>query len=277
MGCPGVGPCTVYPLDLSCVLISGSVPEPCLADNTPVPQSVIDSSVLAASQFLWSVTGRQFSQCEVSIRPCRACLDDCCAIPELGFNSVGYPWSPVHLSNGDWINVSCECQNQCSCTNLCEVPLPYPACSINQVLIDGVVVDPATYRIDEFSKLVRIGSECWPSCNNLTLPPTEVGTWQITLQYGLPVPELVLKAAAEFAGELIKSCVGKSCGLPKNITAVSRQGVSEVFANPLDFIKSGYTGLPLTDLAIRAYNPHMLQRRSTVYSPDVKNWRVAGT
>lgn len=283
MPCPGVGPCQVYDLDLSCCLVSGTIPDPCLQDGTPVPQELIDNAILTASQFLWAVTGRQFGCCQVSIRPCRSCPDNGCC-PEGGFGAYGfgYPWYPVHQADGSWINVSCPCPSGgCSCVNLCEIPLPHPVCSIDEVLIDGFIVDPATYRVDEFYKLVRVpsnppvsGMTCWPTCNDLTKPPTEEGTWQVTLTYGRPVPELVKLAAARFACELIKDCMSRPCTLPRNVTAVTRQGITEVFADPNQALNVGLTGIYLVDLAIRTYNPNKLNRRPTVYSPDSANkWR----
>lgn len=274
MPCPGVGPCQVYELDLGCCLVSGSIPDPCLTDGTPVAQATIDSSILAASQMLWGLTGRQFGCCTVSIRPCRACRDECC-VPGTGWGGIsGYPWYPVHQADGTWTNVSCPCQDECSCVNLCEIPLPSPVCSVDEVLIDGVEVDSATYRVDEFRKLVRLGADCWPTCNDLTKPTTEEGTWEVTVTYGRPVPELVKRAASEFACELIKDCVNRPCKLPRNVTAVTRQGITEVFPDPYQFLTNGYTGLFLTDLAIRTYNPNRLMRSPLVYSPDVGNkWR----
>ena len=281
MPCPGVGPCQVYDLDLSCCLVSGSIPNPCLTDGTPVPQEVIDNAVLAASQFLWAVTGRQFGCCTVDLRPCRACRDECC-LPDMGWGyNAGYPAYPFHQADGTWVNISCPCNDQCSCTNLCEIPLPYPVCSVDEVLIDGFVVDPSTYKVDNFGKLVRLnpappasGVNCWPTCNDLTQPPTEVGTWQVTVTYGRPVPELVKIAAAQFACELIKDCLSLPCRLPRNVTAITRQGITEVFADPNQAFTMGLTGIYMVDLAIRTYNPNKLNRRPSVYSPDSANkWR----
>lgn len=275
MSCPGVGPCQTWDLDLGCCLVSGGIPDPCLTDGTPTPQALIDGSILAASQMLWSLTGRQFGCCTVAIRPCRACQSECC-IPEGGWGAdSGFPWFPMHQEDGSWINVSCGCQDQCSCVNLSEILLPTPVCSVDEVVIDGVVVDPLTYRVDDFKKLVRLGSDAWPRCNDLTKDVTEEGTWQVVVTYGRPVPELVKLAAAEFACELIKSCTNRPCKLPRNVTAVTRQGITEVFADPNSFFGNGYTGLYLTDMAIRTYNPKQLQRRPAVYSPDSANkWRV---
>lgn len=271
MGCPGHGPCLPYELDLSCCLNpSGSLPDPCVLDGQPIDSAIIDNAKLAASQRLWAITGRQFSVCETTIRPCRKKCDDVCCLMDYGF-----PWVPVHLADGSWTNVSCDCKGGCSCVNLCEINLPDPVCCITEVKIDGVVVDPATYRVDEFQKLVRLGADCWPECNDLTKPDTEIGTWSVTLTHGRPPPALVLLAAAEMACEIIKGCAGGPCRLPQRVSSVTRQGISVSFLDDMAFLDKGLTGLYLVDLAARTYNPKRLARRPTVYSPDSANqWRV---
>jgi hypothetical protein len=277
-GCPGVGPCCVYDLDLSCCLApSGILPDPCLLSGQPVSQVIIDNAKLAASQLMWSLTGRQFSVCQVTVRPCRRCQDACC-LPFDGFwstGSSGFPWTPTLLPSGQWTNVSCNCQDQCSCINLSEVNLPNPVCSIQEVKIDGVVVDPTTYRVDNFRKLVRLGSDVWPKCNDLTKPDTEVGTWSVKLQYGIAPPQLVLLAAAEMACEIIKGCVGQPCRLPQRVTSVTRQGISVSFLDDMAFLDKGLTGMYFVDLAARTYNPGRLYRKPIIASPDsINQWRV---
>lgn len=272
--CPGEGPCSVWDLDLSCCLTpSGSIPDPCLLDGQPVDPVIIENAKLAASQLLWSITGRQFSCCTLTVRPCRKkCVEACC-IP--GITNSGYPWYPVHQADGTWTNISCSCQDECSCVSLCEVLLPDPICSINEVKIDGVVVDPTTYRVDDFRKLVRLGTDCWPTCQDLTKPDTEVGTWSVNLTYGREIPALVRMAAEEMACELIKGCAGGPCRLPQRVSSVTRQGISVSFLDDMQFLSQGLTGLYLVDLAARTYNPKRLARRPNVSSPDsVNQWRV---
>lgn len=275
MCCPGEGPCSVWDLDLSCCLTpSGSIPDPCLLEGEPVSQILIDNAKLAASQLLWALTGRQFGCCTVTIRPCRKKCQDVCCIPGIT-DGGGFPWFPVHQADGTWTNISCGCTDQCSCVNLCEINIPYPACSIDEVLIDGVVVDPATYRIHDFRKLVRLGAECWPECNDLTKSDSQVGTWSVTVTYGKEVPELVRLAAAEMACEIIKNCAGKSCRLPQRLASITRQGVSVSFLDDMAFLDKGLTGLYFVDLAARTYNPKRLARRPLVASPDsINQWRV---
>lgn len=275
MSCPtSDGPCAVWTLDLSgCLSPSGSLPDPCVLDGQPVDPVIIASAKLAASQLLWSLTGRQFSTCSVVIRPCRKKCDDQCCYP-LNFDT-GFPWYPVLQENGLWTNISCNCQNECSCTRLSEVNLPDPVCSITEVLIDGAVVNPTTYRVDNFRKLVRLGSDVWPRCNDLTKEDTELGTWSVALTYGRQPPELALLAAAEMACEIIKHASGQTCKLPQRVSSVTRQGISVSFLDDMQFLDKGLTGLYFVDLAARTFNPCRLSRRPTVYSPDAANqWRV---
>ena len=275
MPCPGTGPCSVWPLDLGCCLTpSGTMPDPCLLDGQPVPETIIDSAKLAASQLLWAMTGRQFGCCTVSIRPCRKSCEEACCIPGLT-DSGYYPWMPVHQADGTWTNVTCDCRDQCSCTSLSEVNLPDPVCYIDEVRIDGIIIDSDTYKVDEFRKLVRLGALTWPTCNDLTKADTEEGTWSITVTYGRPVPELVLLGANEMACEIIKSCTGKACRLPQRISSVTRQGISVSFLDDMGFLDKGLTGLYFVDLAASTYNPKRLARRPAIYSPDSANqWRV---
>ena len=284
MGCPGAGPCSVWPLDLSCCLApSGILPDPCLLDGDPVPQAVIDNAILAASQLLWSLTGRQFGTCTATIRPCRKKCNDLSFWGQGGFIwdggyglDGGFPWMPVLLDDGSWTNAPCGCQgNSCNCTKLSEINLPDPVCSIEQIKIDGMVVDPSTYRVDDFHKLVRLGSDEWPKCNDFTKADTEVGTWSITLTHGRPVPALAILGANEMACEIIKNCIGKPCKLPQRVSSVTRQGISVSFLDDMQFLDKGLTGLYYVDLAARTYNPQRLARRPMAYSPDSANqWRV---
>ena len=157
MPCPGEGPCDSWDLDLRCLDDDGSVSDPCLGDGTPVPQEIVDAMILAASQFMWAATGRQFGTCTATIRPCRKdCNESCCISPETGF-----PWTPVHLTDGSWTNISCDCDDGCSCVSRCSINLPYPVCSIYEVVIDGEALDPSMYRVENHRKLVRLalGSE----------------------------------------------------------------------------------------------------------------------
>lgn len=293
MSSPATGPCMPYVDAISlCCLVSGGFEDPCLitGTNQAVSGDVIATSIQAASELVWSLTGRQFGLCTVKIRPCRKQGCDPCGdgtgdyfdVSDFSYGS-GFPWTP-HFEDGVWTNVKCECSGGCSCTEICEIPLPYPVSGVSQVLIDGVIQDPATYRVDNFKMLVRTGLDddglalCWPNCQDLTKPDTEPDTWSVTLTYGRPVPALVKQATATLACELIKSCAGQPCALPMRMQSMTRQGVTVGFLDPQTFFGEGLTGIYLVDLAIRAFNPKGLLKQASVYSPDYMNkWRRAGT
>lgn len=294
MGCPASGPCTPFVTQelLCCLGPSGTFPsDPCLDSGEPISQELIDNAIQAASELMWAATGRRFGTCEVTIRPCKKTCDPCpdSGLDFFGINGYGwgaFPWYP-HFENGIWTNVSCNtCPGQCGCSALCELALPYPTCSIEEVRINGLVLDEDQYRIDDFYKIVRIagasdavtGVSCWPTCQDLALPDTEEGTFSITLTYGREVPQLVKMATAELACQLLKSCVGAPCQLPQRISSLTRQGVTVGFLDPQDFLESGRTGIYIVDLAIKTFNPHKLQRNASVYSVDNHpKWRRTDT
>jgi hypothetical protein len=267
--CPGTGPCSPWTLSLACLDDEGDLSDACV-DGTPVPTAALDAAILSASQVVWALTGRQYSTCDVTVRPCRR---SCANFPSIG-DGIDWqgPW-PV-LVGGAWFNLACQCGSTCSCGDLCEVMLPYPVCEVSEVLVDGVTLEPTAYRVDDFRRLVRTDGECWPYCQAMSLPDTEEGTWSVSLTYGREPPQIALDAAAELACELIKARIGQACRLPQRMTSLTRQGVSMSFIDPMSFFKEGRTGIYLLDLAIRTLNPNLLMRPPGVYSPDAPSWRV---
>jgi hypothetical protein len=270
--CPGTGPCGPWTLSLACLDDTGDLADACV-DGRPIPPGVLDGAVLSASQVLWALTGRQFSTCDVTLRPCRRghgrSFADSAAFAEW-FGWSG-PW-PV-LIDGQWFNWACGCTGACSCQNLCEVDLPYPVCEVSGVTIDGVELDPSAWRVDDFRRLVRIDGSCWPH-QDMSLELGDAGTWSVDVTYGKAPPQLALDAAAELACEFLKARLGQTCRLPQRIVSLTRQGVTMSFIDPQTFLTEGRTGLYLTDLAVRTFNPKMLARPPAVYSPDVSGWRV---
>lgn len=266
MPSPINGPCTPFVEEIGlCCLVSGGFEDPCLTSGQPVSQTVIDTSLQAASEILWAATGRQFGVCEVTVSPC---YKNPCDVCDYTITDIGYPWIPVLNENATWTNVSCLCTDSCECTKMCVVPLPYPVDAITEVTIDGDILDDTNYRVDDFRYLVRTDGICWPKCQ---------GSWSVKLTYGRPVPTLVQMATAALACELIKSCVGASCDLPKRMQSLTRQGVTVGFIDPMQF-GEGLTGIYIVDRAIKAYNPKSLIKNSSVYSPDLTNkWKRVGT
>lgn len=303
-----MGPCTPFITcaDLCCLDVygeldptepcTGHLPDPCTVNGKPVPAVLIHSSIQAATELLWVATGRQFGTCTTTIRPCRQrcgpCGDefDIIDVRLLGYGLGTLPWFPSMDSQGIWTNIpACgECAGS-NCCHVCEIQLPTPVCCVSEVKIDGRVLNPLEYRVDDFSTLVRVLDEnlnpidpndrnCWPSCQSLTLPDTEKDTFSVTVTWGKAPPELVKIATAEFACQLIKQCIGAPCQLPQRIQNISRQGVTIGMLDPMVFLEKGHTGIYIVDMAINQFNPARLPRRAGVSSPDLQpRWRRTDT
>lgn len=228
---------------------------------------IAELALESASEVLYALTGRQYpGTCEATLRPCANGGSN----RPFGWT---YPWFPIRVG-GSWLNIGgcgCHTARDCACN-------PYPRVnlgrddiqSITEVLIDDVVLDPGSYRLDSNHYLVRTDGEGWPCCQDLSLD-SGVGTWSIALTYGDPVPQYLVSAAAVYAMELVKACLGDStCRLPKNVVSLVKQGVSMEFADST-LLTGGFTGIPEVDIAIRAANPNGISRAAVVRSPEVRS------
>lgn len=228
-----------------------------------------------ATEILYALSGRQFGLCTRTLRPCRAnCYGDVWSSQGV----AGYP-QPT-LLKGQWFNLACgDCSSGCSCTTVSEAVLPGPVHAITEVKIDGVVLASTAYRLDDWRLLVRVDGSSWPLCNDLNLEDTEIGTWSVDVQIGVPVPPLGQLAVAELGTEIAKfiSC-DDTCVLPKPIQSITRQGISISFLDPNEVFADGRIGLYFCDLFIQTYNPNKLRRRSRAYDIDLlANWRHVGS
>lgn len=195
----------------------------------------------AASGILFRATCRLYpGHCQITVRPCGEC----------GCN-----------------------RHKCGCGRYPFVTLQekYPIISVDEVLVDGVVVPAGEYRVDDYQRLVRLDGTCWPSCNDLIEPATEPNTFQVTYTAGRLPPIQLQMAAAELACELKRACNGLDCGLPGNVTSVSRQGVSFNIDALEAHVGAASTGISAIDAAIRQYD--CKSARSRVWHPSLPNRR----
>lgn len=266
MTAPQFGPCTSWATE-------ADLCEPC--EPYALDFDAIDDALLRASQVLFFASGQQFhGECEETIRPCVR-------------RSFGGPFSSPVLLNGHWTipHLMCGCafNSNCGCGSLDSIHLPrYPITDIVEVKIDGSAISSSLYRVDEYSYLVRTDGEPWPCCQDLALPDTELDTFSVTYTWGMPVPEIGVRAAADLGCDFYAACNTSDfeglCRLPSNLTALVRQGVSATFLAQTLFIKETgrplRTGIPSVDLFLSTVNPHGLTAPSVVLSPDVPD---AGT
>jgi hypothetical protein len=219
--------------------------------------------------FLWNWTGRSFGVCTTTVRPCRAPYRR-----ESSFWGGGpYPmlsgqWTPV-LLGGEWFNIACgRCGVECGCTHTPVLRLPGPVQTIEQIKIDGAILDPTAYRVDDERFLVRLDGSEWPACQDMNLATTEVGTFEITYTAGVPTPEGGQVAAAVLACEFAKAITApSSCQLPKRIQNITREGVTVTLFDNFDNLEKGATGIWLIDSWVASVTK--APKPSMVYSPDI--------
>lgn len=224
-----------------------------------------------ATTVLWSLTGRRYGPCALTVRPCSP-------VPERTWQTygvwvdgmgVGGDLNPI-VWNGTWRNCGCG-YGACACVPAAQTWLPGPVAGISEVRVSGAVIDPTAYRVDQGHWLVRTDGELWPDAQDLGAAPDAEGSFVVTYLRGELVPEGGAAAAGALACEYIKACQGQPCRFPKRVTSVSRQGVS---VSAQETVSNGGTGLPEVDVWVQAVNPSRLRSRPRVYNPDLPHPRV---
>ncbi len=270
-GITSVGPCQLW-------ATVEEIAEFCDAEGVGSEAEVYDEAALVASQILYAMSGRRFAgTCVRSVRPCTGRCGD------------AMPWpmtSDLYWGSDAWKDGYGR-ERGCGCLPLSVVPLAGAARSIVEVLIDGQIVDPDSYRLDERRRLVRMRDadgerQFWPGCQNLDAGPEEEGTFEITYRYGIDPPGAGVLAAKELACAIFQAtpaaALDEECVLPNGVTKIVRQGVTyELVADAgwgyLGKDKGWRTGLPLVDMFLNAYNPTgRRRRRAMVWSPDLDRY-----
>lgn len=159
---------------------------------------------------------------------------------------------------------ACNCSLGCSCSGMGAVMLDGPVGRIDEVKVDGVVLDPSAYHVEDGTKLVRHDGGSWPVCagKNFT----------VTYLQGREVDSMGQFVGGLLADEFVKAITSdKKCRLPSTITTMARQGISYELTKGM-FV-DGVTGIPEVDAYVVLWNPHGLRVRPAVYSPDLPHQR----
>lgn len=259
-GAPVVpGPCS-WPVDVTCI-----------PDWTSYTNEQRSRAISFATFVLDALTGHQFAQCPVTVRPC----GPSCGLftgyqtfpvqaPSSGVPGV---WMQPWIANGVWRN--CACDGGCDCAPACRIDLGMPVAQVDEVKLDGVVLATSAYALVGQWLARTDGGVCWPSCQDPAAPDTDVGTFSVTFRPGRSLPIAGQIAMGALAGEFVKACAGTACGLPPQISSLTRQGVDVEFVDPTDALNGGLTGIRDADLFIQAVNPGGLRQRARVTSPDL--------
>lgn len=234
-----------------------------------------DTKALAetlAWETLRSLTAYRLGNCPVTVRPCSAgCWQRSSwqTAPVVG--SLTQDWGSgmlqPRIQDGHWLN-TCGCYSfdDCACTVLSEVILPGPVGRVDAVLLDGIVLDPSTYRVDNGNRLVRVTGGTWPACQAMASDIDEIDTFAVTYVQGFAPDQMAAWSAGLLAVEFAKACSGKKCALPQGVQAIARQGISLQINQ--DMFEGGSTGLTVVDAYVRLLNPRHVTQAARIYSPD---------
>lgn len=267
------GPCTswVSPQDVwdCCGQPMTTIGEGSMAAECPVDMTQF---AYEASQLLYQLSAGIYSGiCEKTVRPCS---NRWCGFQVLSRGHI--VWDPYDLWAYGWSGWGWNWGgDSCSCQPLDRILLSgYPVQEIIEVKIDGVVVNPDTYRLDQKRWLTRVADPAepntllfWPSCQRMDLPDTETGTFSVSYLYGQEPPLIGIHAASQLGCELYKACTGSGeCNLPTGTVRVTRQGITISRTSFQRDMKTGIwaTGLNLVDAFLSAYNPTGLTRRPSL-------------
>lgn len=236
----------------------------------------LDPDVKARSEMLaWNslqrLTGFRLSLCAVTVRPCAARCN-----PGVWMTAPvsGWPSDGPYISQGVWYN-ACGCQSgdSCSCGPISEVILPAGEVAGPIIVrINGGVLDPTSYRVDNGNRLIRQDGGAWPICQDMGEPAGGENTFEVSYYPGIGPDDALNYAAGMLAVEWYKACTGKECRLPQGATRIQRQGIN--FEVPADMFANGLTGIREVDNIVGIYNPYRLATPSSVFNPDSRRGRI---
>lgn len=232
---------------------------PCLEDAYAVDFS---SYLVQASELLYQLSGQQFPGiCDVTIAPCS---QYCVPGPTQFEPFMTRPLGVLHPDNPfPWTGCACGSPEACNCAGYDAIVLPHsPVTEVTEVIVDDDVLDDIAYEL-QGATLYRIDGSRWPTCDD---------SFRVTYSYGVEPPASGVRAAGVLACELLLACEPDAipdakCRLPRNISSITRQGVSVIFdrltnSGPFRF------GIWEIDIFLEAFNPYGVSQPSTIASPD---------
>lgn len=231
----------------------------CLPDVvSPEDVARLDVAIDTAVLVLDTLTGQRYGCCPEVVRPCTSSCDGGCLCG-------GQGWYPV-LLNGEWHNETCGSFPRCRRCGPGLVVLKGPVCAVTEVRIDGVVVPPIQYAVEQ-DHLYRIDAE-WPS-QNLGVLADQPGTFVVEYTRGIPAPVGADLMVGLLALEFWKACSGGKCRLPNRVVEVARAGTIMRMMDPSDLFERGITGISEVDYWIAGVNPYRHKSNHLVWSPEI--------
>lgn len=231
-------------------------------------QAQRDRATDLAGTVLWTLTGQVFGVCQETVRPCFQPVDNVSTYRGGVTAGAGATWWPGLIMGDPNASGPCGCSSDCRHVAMDRVALPGPIASVVEVLIDGEVVAPTAYRVQNRRWLRRVDGQLWPSHQDLNAADDAVDAFTITYERGIRVPAAGRAAAGRLAVEFLAGMIAGACALPSGATSVSRQGINVELADIREWFTNGLTGIETVDLWIMAVNPYKSKRPGRVTSPD---------
>jgi len=246
----------------------------CCPGWADISQTIRDNAVTLSSYVLWALTGRQFGDCPIMVRPCGQQIGQTYRTYGVwtdGYydGSIGPNWTPYVDVGGAWRN--CGCASACSCVPSSQVKLAGPVTSITEVLVNGLVVPASDYRVDVAQGiywLVAENGRVWPDCQDFNQPANGSNAFQVTYTRGRALPAGGPQINGLLACEFAKLCAGQACALSPAATSISRDGVTYEILTAEDLIAKGFTPMANVNQWVFAANPRGLIQRPRVFSFD---------
>jgi hypothetical protein len=262
------------PLWVSTDVVSAYLGSDAPAAGDAAGQALLLAQTQAATELLYALSGRQFpGMIEATVRPTARPEQVSDVVWSHMLNRWGYGSYGSFPGNGSW--GLCHGCGYTGCGGPYMIGLGRsPIESVEEVTIDGNVLDPSEYRVDDRKWLVRQNCSGWPTCQNLAAELGDTATFGVSFTFGQEPPRMGQDACTVMAAELYKSSVPTlqaSCALPKRVTSITRQGVSIAVLDSMKSLQEGFTGIASIDMFIAAYNPRRMIRRPMVFSPDLVN------
>lgn len=252
---------------------------PCDPTELGIDAAVVTDALLVASSILYNMTLMQWpGPCQSIVRPCSR-YESSDTMRRAG----------VQLEAGSW---RCSCRGQSpyqpGCYYLSQIELGQsPIATVDEVLIDGEVIDPARYRVDDFRWLVFMPDptgvdehQGWPCCQRMDLETTEVGTFEVTVTVGTVPDRGGVRAAGHLACELAKlwtPTLAGSCQLNGRVTSMTRQQVSMTVSDPSGLLTDGLIGLVDVDMWVQGVLRAHRSRHAAVVVPERRRQSVRRT
>jgi hypothetical protein len=257
-------------LDQSVCTMWATISDVCSPCNVyTLDPALLEERLLWASEILFNLTYSQWpGACTDVIRPIGAMVG----------RGIAPSWSGQQISaTGAAATRVCGCSGeQFGCQTLSVVRLPlFPVISVTSVKVNGAVLDPTFYRVDDHRKLTFLPGDTapidgWPCCQRVDLAATEDDTFEVAYTYGKHPPMGGVVSAATLGCQLTLAVTNSgACALPKRIQTLTRQNVTATFMDTTaDVRDGGWTGLPDVDGWVASIRFARANRAGAVYDPQ---------